>query len=503
MSFNESSATTQSFVRFEQQHIDPIPANQRTGTPWAQFAIWVSLNMMPLAVVTGAVASGGYGLPTGWSIIAILTGNVIGAFGAALHASQGPTLGIPQMLQARAQFGYLGASLFAIIAFIMFMGFFASILIVAKDSLLAVWPEFNGTLAIVIFAVLGIALCAYGYDLLQKTMTWLSIIIGIAVAYSMIMLFMQPEVTSQRAEAAFNAEGFFAMLAIGIVWQLAYAPYVSDYTRYLPKDTGPKTAFWTTYFGLVLSSVFVMALGVLLGAINPDNPLGALADHLGTVGVIILIIFALSSALINGVELYSAVMNALTVMQSNFNKVITSSTRVWTTIVAGSVATIIAILGQGDFMATFEAFLTLLLYVLIPWSAINLVDFFILSHGDYHVADMFERDGGRYGRWNVIGLSSYAIGLLAQVPFMITPLFTGFAADWVQGIDIAWLVGFVVTAIVYYFWAKNAKAKAGGVPGSDADTAAINRMEMEEDFFAHEHGGNTPHRAQDDGNHRM
>ncbi|NNV09574.1 hypothetical protein ETC03_25825, partial [Geobacillus sp. MMMUD3] len=33
-----------------------------------------------------------------------------------------------------------------------------------------------------------------------------------------------------------------------------------------------------------------------------------------------------------------------------------------------------AILGQGDFMATFESFLTLLLYVLIPWSAINLDD---------------------------------------------------------------------------------------------------------------------------------
>ena len=446
---NEPPAVTKSFARFEQRHTLPIPSSERTGTPWSQFAIWVGLNMMPLAVVTGAVASGAYGLPIGWSILAIILGNVIGSFGAALHASQGPHLGIPQMLQARAQFGYLGASLFALIAFIMFMGFFASILIVAKDALLAVLPGFDGSLAIVVFAVLGIVLCVYGYELLQRTMVWLSWVIGIAVAVSMALLWMKPEVTMQRADAAFNAEGFFAMLAIGVVWQLAYAPYVSDYTRYLPRDTGPRTAFWTTYLGLVGSSVFVMSLGVLLGAANPDNPLAALGEHLGVLGLIVLLIFAVSSALINGVELYSAVMNALTVMQSNFRTVITSRVRVWTTIFSGGLATAIALLGQGDFMTNFESFLTLLLYVLIPWSAINLIDFFIIRRGAYDLEAMFDRDGGKYGKWNAVGLWSYAIGLAAQVPFMITPLFTGPLASLVQDIDIAWLVGFAVTALVF------------------------------------------------------
>ncbi|QBE49318.1 purine-cytosine permease family protein [Leucobacter triazinivorans] len=446
---HEPPVVTKSFLQFEQEHIMPIPENKRTGTNWSIFAIWVSLNMMPLAVVTGAVASGSYGLPVGWSILAIVAGNVIGAFGAALHAAQGPHLGVPQMLQARAQFGYLGASLFALIAFIMFMGFFASILIVAKDSLLVVLPEFDGTLAIVLFAVIGIVLCVFGYDLLRKTMVWLSIFIGIAVAVSMVMFWMQPEIVTSRDDAAFNPEGFFAMLAIGVVWQLAYAPYVSDYTRYLPKKTGPKTAFWSTYLGLMLSSVFVMSLGVLLGAANPENPLAALGDHLGAIGLIVLLVFAVSSALINGVELYSAVMNGLTVLQSNFRVTITSRVRVWTTIASGTLATVIAVLGQGDFMLNFEAFLTLLLYVLIPWSAINLVDYFIVHKGEYSIADMFMPDGGRYGKWNAVGLWSYAIGLAAQIPFMITPLFTGPFAEPLQYIDIAWLVGFAVTAVVY------------------------------------------------------
>ena len=455
----EPPTVTTSFLRFEQQHILPIPETERTGNPWSQIAIWVGLNMMPLAVVTGAVASGTYGLPIGWSIVAILIGNVVGAFGAALHASQGPNLGVPQMLQARAQFGYLGASLFALIAFIMFMGFFASILIVAKDSLLAVFPELNGTVAILLFAALGIGRCVYGYELLRKTMVWLSILIGVAVAASMFLLWTKPEITTVRADAAFNIEGFFAMLAIGVVWQLAYAPYVSDYTRYLPREPGPKTAFWTTYIGLVGSSVFVMMLGVLLGAANASNPLAALGEHLGTFGLIVLLIFAVSSALINGVELYSAVMNALTVMQSNFGIVISSRVRIWTTVISGSVATIKADIGQGDFMANFESFLTLLLYVLIPWSAINLVDYFALRHGDYSLDDMFRKDGGRYGRWNAVGLWCYAIGIVAQIPFMITPLFTGPLASFVQGVDIAWLTGFVVTAVVYYLLASSQRRR--------------------------------------------
>ncbi|MBL3699111.1 purine-cytosine permease family protein [Leucobacter luti] len=469
----EPPVVTKSFVRFEQQHILPIPEDQRTGTSWSLFAIWVGLNMMPLTVVTGAVASGAYGLPIGWSIAAILLGNVLGAFGSALHASQGPHLGIPQMLQARAQFGYMGGSLFALIAFIMFIGFFASILIVARDALLAVFPDFNGSLAILGFAVIGIVLCVFGYDLLRKTMVYLSIVIALAVTVSMVLLWLQPEVSGLRADAEFTFEGFFAMLAIGIVWQLAYAPYVSDYTRYLPKTTGPKAAFWSTYLGLVLSSVFVMTLGVLLGAASPENPLAALGEHLGTIGLVVLIIFAVSSALINGVELYSAVMNALTGIQSTFrNVIITSRTRVVTTIVSGVGATLIALLGQGDFMTMFESFLSLLLYVLIPWSAINLADYFIVKKGDYAIGELFNREGGEYGRWNAVGLWSYAIGFAAQVPFMITPLFTGPMAAPLRNIDIAWLVGFVVTAAVYLVLVRVRAARGGNAADGGSETGS-------------------------------
>ena len=446
----EAPAVTKSFIRFEKQHIMPIPESERTGTTWSVFAIWVGLNMMPLAAVTGAIATGTYNLPIGWSIAAILTGNLVGAFGSALHASQGPHLGIPQMLQARGQFGFLGGGLFALIALIMFMGLFASILVVAKDSLVLVFPDINGTLAIIVFALVGIVLCIYGYDLLRKVMVYLSWIIGISVAVTMVLLWARPSTTAGSSDAAFSFEGFFAVMAVGVVWQLTYAPYVSDYTRYLPKATGPKIAFWTTYTGLVGSSVFVMILGVLLGTIAPANPLEGLSAQLGALGLVVLIIFAVTSAIINGVELYSAVMNGLTVLQSSFRGItITSGTRVAATVVLGGIATFVAVLGQGNFMFWFESFLNLLLYALIPWSAINLADYFIIKKGHYEVSELFLRDGGRYGKWNVVGLVSYFIGLACQIPFTISPMFESPLAAHINHIDISWLVGFVATAIVF------------------------------------------------------
>ena len=42
-------------------------------------------------------------------------------------------------------------------------------------------------------------------------------------------------------------------------------PYVSDYTRYMPHDTGARPAFWASYWGCTFGSVLPMILGVVVG----------------------------------------------------------------------------------------------------------------------------------------------------------------------------------------------------------------------------------------------
>jgi len=55
-----------------------------------------------------------------------------------------------------------------------------------------------------------------------------------------------------------------------------------------------------------------------------------------------------------------------------------------------------ALLGKDSFIANYTNFILLLLYVLVPWTAINLVDYYLLRHGHYDVDAFFRHDGGIY-----------------------------------------------------------------------------------------------------------
>ena len=118
-----------------------------------------------------------------------------------------------------------------------------------------------------------------------------------------------------------------------------------------------------------------------------------------------------------------------------------------------------AILSKDAFISNYEDFILLLLYVLVPWTAINLVDYYLLRHGEYHVDSFFEQDGGIYGRINGPAVACYLLGILIQLPFVACALYTGPVAKAIGGIDLSWIVGLAVTSPVYYWLAKRAQAR--------------------------------------------
>ena len=62
--------------------------------------------------------------------------------------------------------------------------------------------------------------------------------------------------------------------------------------------------------------------------------------------------------------------------------------------------------------------LTLMLYLLVPWTTTNLIDFFFVRRGHYSIIDIF-KPHGIYGVWSPRGLLAYGIGFAAEVPFMV------------------------------------------------------------------------------------
>ena len=85
----------------------------------------------------------------------------------------------------------------------------------------------------------------------------------------------------------------------------------------------------------------------------------------------------------------------------------------------------------------------------------NLIDYYLIRHGDYHIPSFFAADGGVYGQYNVTALACYLAGILVQLPFIATDFYTGPLARAIGGVDLSWVAGIAVVAPLYYFTVRS------------------------------------------------
>src|SRR6185437_8526693 len=98
-------------------------------------------------------------------------------------------------------------------------------------------------------------------------------------------------------------------------------------------------------------------------------------------------------------------------------------------------------------------FILLLLAVFTPWTEINLVDYYCFTRSRYDVPALTDPNG-RYGRWNMKGIVVYLIGILVQIPFVSTSLYTGPCVAALGGADISWILGLSVPGLIYFAVAR-------------------------------------------------
>ncbi|BBX62127.1 allantoin permease [Mycobacterium saskatchewanense] len=440
-------------VHVEQVTIAPIPQAARRGRARALFPIWFGVQIMPLTVVTGVLGTTVYGLSAAWTIVAVAIGNMIGAIFVALHSVQGPRLGVPQMVQSRGQFGLRGSLLVLAVVVLMYVGFLASILVLAASSLQVIFPRLGSTPALIISGAITLLLVVFGYEMIHKVNRLLMPSFAIASIISLAYLLAHGVSNSPAATSGqFTVHGFMGMLSVAAIWQLAYAPYVSDYSRYLPVGVSSSAAFWATYLGSVGGAIPMMVIGALLGQIS-DGSLKSLNALLPSgVGVFVIAVFFLGAVDACTVNLYGPALCVATTIQTFKTSWLPGAGSRIT--IAGIVTLLSVYIAAGfsdDFLVSYSNFIQILLYFLIPWSVINLVDYYLIRKADYDVESFFRPDGGIYGHYNAAAVVAYVIGVLVQVPFMSGNLYTGIVARRLDGVDIAWIVGSFVSFAVYYF----------------------------------------------------
>jgi len=441
--------------RIEQHTIYQIPLDQRHGKARQLFTLWFGANLNVLTVVTGALATTIFHQSFLSGVLAILVGNLIGTVFMALHAAQGPRLGVPQMVQSRGQFGAKGAGFVVALVAFMYVGYAGTAFVTGGQSLRFILPGLNEQAAIIAIASISLAGAIYGHDLIHFTTRMMTYVSGSALLLAFIwLLFVTPVPSHFLTQGSFSAVGFFKMVSMGALWQLGYAPYVSDYSRYLPPDSGPRQAFWACYWGTALGGVLPMILGAMIGpAVVDGNVITAIAQLTGPrVSFVVTLLLAPGVAVAGAICLYGGALAVITLGQTLApGWRITPRARVAIASGIFLLALLISIAGASNFLTLYSRFNELLLYLLVPWTAVNLIDYYLIRYGDYHVPSFFAADGGIYGHYNATALASYLVGIVVQIPFIAAGFYTGPLARAIGGVDLSWVIGIAVVSPVYYF----------------------------------------------------
>jgi NCS1 family nucleobase:cation symporter-1 len=445
---------TRKSSRVEQHTIYQIPLDARHGKAHQLFTLWFGANLNVLTIVTGALATTIFHQSFLSGVVAIVIGNLIGTIFMALHAAQGPRLGVPQMVQSRGQFGAKGAGFVVVLVAFMYVGYAGTAFVTGGQSVHFIVPPLSENAAIVAIAAISLAAAIYGHDLIHFSTRMMTYVSGGALLLCYLwVLFVNPLPQQFLTQGSFSAVGFFKMVSMGALWQLGYAPYVSDYSRYLPPDSGPRQAFWSCYWGTTLGAVLPMILGAMIGpAVIDGNVVTAIAHLTGPVSLLIVLLFAPGVAVAGAICLYGGSLAIITLGHTLMPRWrITHRARI--AIASGIlvIALLISIAGAANFLTLYSHFNELLLYLLVPWTAVNLIDYYLIRFGDYHVPSFFAADGGVYGHYNFTALACYLVGIVVQIPFIAADFYTGPLARAIGGVDLSWLVGIAVVSPVYYF----------------------------------------------------
>jgi purine-cytosine permease-like protein len=311
------------------------------------------------------------------------------------------------------------------------------------------------TAGMTLTAVVAVALAVGGYDLVHKVSRWVTVASTIVVV---VLGIAAPIVLHPAGGGSghFNLAGFMLQASAMAVATLSWAPYVSDYTRYLP-HLSTRASFFGTYLGMSITAIIVSGIAAVITAGLPKLDLVSALKAVGDdvfpgFGTIALIVMLIGTAILVCMNTYGGSLTLMSVADSFRPTTPRPAVRPILAVLFGGLSLVFAFGASGAFLTNFANFLTILFYALAPWTATNLIDFFFIRRGRYSIREIFNPHG-LYGRWNWRGYTAYVAAFVAMAPFAMTAWWTGPVAHHL-GYDLAPFVGMVVAAIVYVLLAR-------------------------------------------------
>jgi nucleobase:cation symporter-1, NCS1 family len=141
------------------------------------------------------------------------------------------------MIQSRAQFGFRGVIVALFAMLFTYMAFNVADQVLLAQGLHGAFG-WNANLVAIVVTIGAALLAVYGYDWVHRVFRWiLYILLPLMAIITIGVIFGKAGGVASHHSYGFNWTGFMAQLSAGAAYNITYAGYVSDYSRYLPRST--------------------------------------------------------------------------------------------------------------------------------------------------------------------------------------------------------------------------------------------------------------------------
>jgi len=357
--------------------VEPIPLDERHGSPLSLVWTWASPNMEFATVAVGILGVLAFGLTFWQSVAAIVVGTLLGCITHGVLSAWGPREGLCQMVLSRTAFGYLGNHLPAgLNALTAGIGWFAVNSIsgaLALHALTKIPTELS--LAVVVAAQLVVAF--FGHNLVHTFERYaFPVLSAIFVVAAIIVLSKaHPGAPAFTKGEPPTLGGFLITVGAAFGYAAGWNPYASDYTRYLRPDTPRLSVALCAGAGVFVSCVLLEVAGsavVTAGqtAVDPGSFTALLPAWIGKLTLLAVCLGAVAANVLN---VYSGAMSFLALGL----RLPLRQARAAVAMLFGAIGFIVASFGLKNAGQNYEDFLLIIAYWIAPWLGVVLVDRFM------------------------------------------------------------------------------------------------------------------------------
>jgi len=254
----------------------------------------------------------------------------------------------------------------------------------------------------VVFAIMSTVLAIYGYRHIHRFSRFAAVLSLVVFLGLFVRILLDSHTGAAFSQHAFAAAPFILGISLAASWQLTFGPYIADYSRYLPEDTPKSATIGWTFLGSVAGGSLAMVLGALVAAIGGgaflDDQVGYLAHLGGTFSAVVLLAVICGKLTGDTLSTYGGYMSVVTIVTclTGHDTVRPRHRAIYISVISAA-ALAIALAATNTFLSSFTNFLLFLLYFMTPWSAINLVDYYLVRREEYQISELF-KPRGLYGQ---------------------------------------------------------------------------------------------------------